>query len=235
MSDDVLVAIEGMLPRIDSALEGRRLGSSVERAAERLAPARRQTERFEAFATAAFMLGLRDDREGAASLGEAVQAAQHLAASMTEAQTIVQLAGLEDAFRDFTIALTALENVVRTRWRRAIETEFLPFVAIAQVLSRIPDLAALSAALSGFGREAREAMERRAGAETIVAEIARLRATRDSLDAELQSITGDVEIDGFLKAVTANTATLAIVSPAVLAWLSAHGALTAFWVGAGRS
>lgn len=233
MSVDVLASLEALLGGIDGALEGRKLGSSIERAADRLSQAPRQAERFEAFSTAAQALGGRQgDREAAAVLGEALEAAAGLADAMAEAGTGAQLAELEAYLAEFKEANNALEASVRARWRRVIEAEFLPLTAVARVLSRIPASARLAADLSRFGEEARGALDHRAGADAIVAEIVRLRGTRDRLDAELHSLTGDPEIDAFLLAVTANAATLAIASPAVLSWLAVHGALEAFSIGA---
>ena len=229
MSQDALDRLEALLPKVERAKAGRKLGSSLADAVERLPKVVRQRQRLSALAEVVQELSGVDDGD----LKDAAGAADELGRVMEQAATAAQLDSTERLFSDFATAVNLLENVVRSRWRDVVQSELLPLGALGRVLGQIPDLTDLAARLTTFGEDAQRALERKA-AEVLAAEVSRLRSRRQDLGGELREMTGDEEVDAFLRKVTENGATLAMVTPTVLGWLSAHGALGTFAVTAAR-
>lgn len=229
-----LEELEALVPRMEAAVLGRKLGSSLDRTVARLSEAPRQADRFEALVLSARLLDVTDAPQAADAMDEASAAVGDLARLMQRASTIADLDAVYVEYPEMVTSLKALEAHVRTLWRDLVQVEFLPLVAVGRILLQIADLADLGARLDQLGREAQRTVEGQLPAEALEPEIRKLRAARDRLDAELHAVTGDPEVDRFLEAVTTATATLSVVTPGVLDWLAAHKATSAFNVRGAR-
>jgi hypothetical protein len=230
---DALVELEGLTDAIPAAIEARKLGTSLGRTVEKLVAIPRQARRFEALVEAAIALGVGKDEGAKRSLSTAVEEAEDIGDMLVKAKTPDDLQYATEDLPKLNQALLRLEGVVRQLWRNLVQTEFQSLVTVGAVLARIPRTEDLGRRLSAVGQEAQELAERNVAPETLAPQIQRLRETRTTLDAELQQLTDNEEVDVFLGAVTRDGATLAHVTPAVIAWLTREEALDAFVVRGG--
>jgi hypothetical protein len=227
---DALVELERLAPGIPAAMDAQRLEHALGRAAEKLAEVPRQAARFQALVEAARSLGAADDPNARRSLREAVEEADNLGDLLEGARTPEDLQYVSEDFPKLIASLRGLDVVVRQFWRLTVSNEFQSLLSIGNVLARITRTQDLGTRLASVAEQALSLAERNPPAEQLAPEIQRLRQRRSELEIELQQLSGNAEVDAFIAVVARDTATLAHVTPAVLAWLRGNDALDTFAV-----
>ena len=140
---------------------------------------------------------------------------------------------LENIATDYPAVSGALKNALerlKNHWSHLVAQDFADLAAVGRLLGAISGAEAIGAELVEISSAAKHLADGDPSAD-VLAETApalRLRRSR-TLDA-MQAFTGEAEVDAFLGAVTRQEATLDLVTPKVLAWLTEKQALSAFRV-----
>jgi hypothetical protein len=222
-----LEQLETLLPELPSAVERRQIGESLGKTAEAIKDSTRQIQRLIAVVEIARETGFNSDRNQAAALNDLIDASKDAAEMMLRAETADQLRSVQEAYRDFNLALVQVDRQLRPHWRRVVERDFTPLSAIGSLLGRIDSTSNLGQRLIACGREAEQISDRIA-AEALRDAIVRLRQEREKLEAERISVTKEPEVDEFLNALAEGDATLQLVTERVYSWLKKNGALDRF-------
>jgi hypothetical protein len=226
---DPLLELEELLPQLPAAIERRRIGESLGKAAEELRDAPQQIQRFSAVLDIARETAFASDTNQAAAMEDLLECAVSAAKLMSSAQTADQLRSVQDGYKEFTQALRNLDRQLRPHWSRVVDRDFGPLCAIGSLLEKIDGTAELGRRLTTCGRNAQKVGDK-ISAEDLRDVIARLHQERNALEIERASVTKDPETDRFLNALAEGKATLRLVTPRVQAWLEQNGALDQFTI-----
>jgi hypothetical protein len=227
---DPLIALEALKDSISAGVQARKLQGSLGAAAERLIEVPRQAKRFEALVDAAIALGAPSDVAARRSLVEAANEADEIGELLEVAQSADQLKYATDDIPKLNQALRSLDATVRQLWRSLAASEFQSLVAIGDLLTGIEKTQDVGSRLAALGRQALALADRSGPTDEMAPEIQGLRDQREALDAELHAITDNPDVDVFLAAIARHTATLDLVTPPVVQWLTRYNALGAFAV-----
>jgi hypothetical protein len=226
---DTLLDLQAMIPALEPAVERRRLGDRLTVVTDALREAPAEVERLDALFDIAALTGF----PATADLNDLRQDAADAAEALMAAQSIDDLRKAKDAFDTLRKALSRVGRQVTDHWKRTVvEREFRPLIAFGALLERAENLADLGRQMQTCGREAIASAQimRLTDLRPVVK---RLRLEADRLQAEQVASVGAIPgVGEFLSAVGDQRATLALVTPAVLAWLEKNGALENFKVSA---
>ncbi|MDZ4062976.1 MAG: hypothetical protein U1A07_14205 [Phenylobacterium sp.] len=235
MTTDLLDELDTLTPQLSGAVETVRLDEAAKKALDQLKTAKSQAERFSAAVNIVRLLerqsdpairtALRDARNKARDVGEALQEA-------TDADG-VQDAAL--AFGDgFAAAVGALDGAVREAWSRAVFGEFDTLRVMGQLLEKIDDTRPLGEALLATGQRAQQLTIVRPPLQELSAHIETLQAEAFTLKERLRQVGDeDPDVDAFLRAATVSQATARHLTASVRTWLEKNHALDVFAVRAG--
>jgi hypothetical protein len=229
MTGDVLVELERLLPDLPRALEHRRIGESLGRTAHALKDWPRQKARLKALLSLAEETGFGVNAPQAKVKREALEAAEETADAMIGAATAEDLREVDELYSELHKKLAPLELFLTAHWKSIVDAEFRPLSVVGGLLERINGTSDLGRRLSYCGREA-EASTQARNAEALRDAVQSLRRTRAALEEERKSLTGEPDVDRFLDAVARGGAPIQMETPAVRAWIEAHGAANTFVV-----
>jgi hypothetical protein len=227
---DLLAELERLQPLVASAKQSLALGSAVEKARKPVEQAPRHAAFLGHLVACARALdglsepGLRQRLEGAIDKAQDVGGALEVAATADELEAVaVDYPGVAAEI------VRALDSL-RTRWAQIVARDFADLPAVGELLLKISGAEAIGSDLKQIGQAAQGLADSDPQAEQLAAAAAALRARRaHTLDA-MRAFTGQAEVDAFLQGVIQQRATLELVTPGVLTWLTEHGALDAFRV-----
>lgn len=225
---DILPELEGLLPRIAPAREARQLGAILDKVAEKAADVERQGQRCQALVAMATALDGFSDAKVTAAAKAAIDAVRTTGDDLS---TAVDVNGLElvlESLSDLANAVKDFDQTVRSVWADRSRTEYTSLIPVGQLLQHISGAEALGQDLAQLGARATALASRNQTATAMAPEIEQLEADRRSLLTRLKEVTANPEVETFITAVTQNRATLQLVTPGVLGWLSDRGALGAF-------
>lgn len=226
---DKLAELEESLPKLDPALDRRRVGESLGKTVERLRDADRTADRLRAVLEIASEVTFEADPGQATALRELVVEAGSLANDLENAHTAEDLRVIQETYGDFTKSLVNVDRLLRVHWRRVADREFRPLVSVGELLENIGVASSLGQRLRQCGEEA-VGIRDSVPAEVLRDSILRVRAIRSALEQERTSMTKDSEVDNFLTAVADGKATLSMITERVRDWLDRNNALDRFGV-----
>lgn len=222
--NDPLSRLEGLLVALPEAVEQRRLGDSLARAAATLKSADRQIERVEA------LLGLSVDLSfGLAGVQEEIVEAVRAEAwevghGLETAASPAALDKAVDGFeRDLAPALSNLDRSMRQHWNAVVAEQFQPLVAVGELLTRIDEDSDLGACLVACGRAAQAAAS--LTGRPLRDKVRELMQERQRLQERRREELGEGDVVAFVNALAENRASLGMVTDAVRAWLASNQAL----------
>lgn len=224
-----LVQLEEILPELPAAVERRRFGEVLGKTAEALKDSAHLIDRLEAALQIAREIHFDAEKQQAATLQELIGTCEVTADIIEKAKTPDDLRLVQDTYRELLAALVQAERQLRLYWRRIVERDFAPLRAVGELLEKIDRNSDLGKRLSTCGREA-EQMSDRLPIPAMRDAIVHLQREREELEAERVSLTQEPEVDRFLNALAAGTATLQTVSSRVQKWLEKYDALDRFMV-----
>ncbi len=225
---DILLELEGSLPRIAPAREARQLGAILDKVAEKSADIERQGQRCQALVAMATALDGFSDPKVTTAARAAIDAVRTTGADLTTAADVDGLELVLESLIDLANALKDFDQNVRLVWADRSRTEYTSLIPVGQLLQHIAGAEALGQELAQLGARATALASRNQTATAMAPDIEQLEADRRSLLARLKEVTANPEVETFITAVTQNQATLQLVTPGVLGWLSDRGALGAF-------
>lgn len=225
---DYLVELECLLPQLPEAVQQRRLGDSLKRAAEDLKGAQQVAEDLRCSTEIAELIDYRDDQ-----LEEALERAEEIGEALENADSAERLAAaLNDYRTELLASVRTLKSGVRARWRQVRSERFGPLLGVGELLSgmkgEISELGAQFVALNQNAMAVKDETSLKAMLEEVrlvFSEYERLKQVRGKL-------VGADEVGDFLNAVAEGRARLSMVSDAVRTWLERNGALDRFSVNA---
>lgn len=224
-ASDPLQLLEELLDQLPEAVEHRRLGDSLARAAAALTSADRQIERVEALLGLAVDLGFgltgAQEEILEAARGEALEVGRGLEAATTPAALEKAVDGFT---RDLAPALANLDRSVRQHWSAVIAEQFQPLIAIGELLTRIDADSDLGARLASCGRAAQAAATSLSG-RSLRDRVRELLQERQRLQERRREELGEGDVVAFVNALAENRATLAMVTESVRSWLASNQAL----------
>ena len=224
-ASDPLQLLEDLLVQLPEAVEHRRLGDSLARAAVALTSADRQIERVETLLglSAELGFGLTGVQE---EIVEAVRAeAWEVGHGLETAATPAALERAVDGFeRDLAPALANLDRSVRQHWSAVVAEQFLPLVAIGDLLTRIDADSDLGTCLVACGRAAQAAASSPSG-RPLRDRVGELMWERQRLQDRRREELGEGDVAAFVNALAENRASLAMVTDTVKTWLASNQAL----------
>lgn len=127
-------------------------------------------------------------------------------------------------------ALKRVEDQLSRAWSARVESEFRPLQRLGEVLSQIPDTNAAGVELLTWAKHALALG--RVGVPTAdsLRSLAEANQARENRLDSLSSLGVDSEVRQFLLEVASRRASLASVTPGVLAWLHVKNAQARFYV-----
>jgi hypothetical protein len=227
---DSLETLEALLPKLPAAADQRRLGDSLTQAVQDLRDAANQTRRLRALLTLADQLGYGATPEQRGALQTVREAAEDVGLALEEAKDEESLKlAVFDYQKSFIPALTVLDRGAREQWSSTVRDRFAPLVAFGELLEKV-GVEDLGRRMASCGRRATSvtggsAEELGGAVSSLLEELARLQAERAEKIQE-------GEVGEFLNALAERRATLAMITPAVRAFLEGNQALGRFSVSA---
>lgn len=222
---DTLLELRAMLPSLAPALERRRLGEALSQIAAVVRNADAEIERLKAVLDLARLIAFPHQ-----DLSDLLEAALAAGQALASATTSDELRTASDAYKDFLKTLPSVGMQVARHWKNdVVAKNYRPLISFGVLLEKVENLASL-------GREMRECGEAAANTQMVKwpelrDEVMRLEEQLSRLQRERTERVGAIPAVGeFLIAVGNNTATLALLTPAVLEWLDENGALQSFRV-----
>src|SRR5262245_37844212 len=125
-----LEELEELLPELSSAVERRQIGVNLGKTINALEDSSRQVERLIAVIQIARETSFETDPNQAETLNELIETSRDTADAMVKAETPDQVLYIQEAYKEFTRLLTAMDRQVRPHWRRIVERDFVPLSAI---------------------------------------------------------------------------------------------------------
>lgn len=225
---DILLELESSLSRIAPAREARQLGSILNKVTEKSADVERQGQRCQALVAMATALDGFADPKVTTAARAAIDAVRTTGAELTTAADVDDLEIVLESLIDLANALRDFDQNVRLVWADRSRTEYTPLIPVGQLLQHISGAETLGQELAQLGARATALASRNQTAAAMAPDIEQLEADRRRLLARLKEVTANPEVETFITAVTRGQATLQLVTPGVLGWLSDRGALGAF-------
>ena len=226
---DKLEKLERLLPELPAAVDRQRLGDRLTSATQALREAEHHARRLRALLLLAAELdyGARSDQ--AEIVAVARREALELSEAFAEADDDESLrAAVYDYEKSFIVALGSLERGVRQHWRTTLADQFQPLIGFGELLAKIDGVADLGRRLADC---ARRALKSDTGpADQLLIQVQTLLAEYKSLQAERAAAIAADDVGEFLNALADRRATLAMITPAVDAWLRKQQALGRFAV-----
>lgn len=227
---NALELLEELAPRIDSAKKSLAFGAAADRARVPVEQAPRHALLLARLVQCAHDLDGLSDVVLRQRLSTAITKAESVGESLEHAETA---ADLEAAAADYSVVGNALMQVIerlRNHWSQLVAQDFGDLAAVGHLLSKIPGAEAIGRDLVEISAAAQTLADSDPSADKLAEAAPALRLRRaQTLDA-MQAFTGEPEVDAFLEAVTRQEASLDMVTPKVMAWLTYKGALSAFRV-----
>lgn len=216
---DVLLELEGLLPRIPQAVTHQKVSHQIDRLFERLSDFASSTSRLSALLEISAMIDFKDEH-----VAEMEAASQDASDALIAAGDEASILRADEAYQDFKKTMGLAERFLRNHWKITVSRDYAPLSTIGRLLKQFSDT-------SDIGNRM-EALGTRADQSTNIASVSELRETirtlgeeRRKLEAEKAAMTENSEVDDFLNKLASGEATLASVTPTVHQWLSDHGAL----------
>ena len=227
---DALEPLEGLAPGISSAKKSLAFGAAADRARVPVEQAPRHALLLTRLVQCANDLDGLNDVALRQRLSTDIAKAEIEGQSLEDAETA---ADLEAVATDYSTVGNALSQVIerlKNHWSQLVAQDFVDLAAVGHLLSKISGAESIGRDLVEISTAAQTLANGDPSAEKLaeVAPALRLRRAQ-TLDA-MQAFTGEPEVDAFLGAVTRQEASLDMVTPKVMSWLTDKGALSAFRV-----
>lgn len=220
---DPLAELEQLVPGLEAAAAGVRLGEKAGRDLQKFAEAERQTTRLDTLVDLALLLKAGDDAQARAATQKCLHDASEAGEAMVEATDEAGLEVAVEAYGDFGRALHTLEITLRPLWTARVDA-FNELASVGGLLTTFPAAADLGARMLGAAVAAQDARQGLAP-EQLLAKARELLALRETLLAEQQTVAGDPAVSTFLQALAEQRATLDLLTDEVMAWLRKEKAL----------
>lgn len=227
---DALERLEDLAPRIAAARKSLAFGAAAARARVPVEQAPRHALLLARLVQCAQDLdGLNDAALRQRLLG-AIDKAENVGDSLETAETADDLEAVAVDYPAVNAALSQVIERLRNHWSQLVARDFVDLAAVGQLLSKIAGAEAIGRELVEISTAAQTLANSDPSADKLAEGAPALRLKRaQTLDA-MQAFTHEPEVDRFLEAVTRQEATLDMVTPKVMAWLTDKGALSAFRV-----
>lgn len=227
---DALERLEDLAPRIASAKKSLAFGAAADKARIPVEQAPRHALLLTRLVQCAYDLDGLNDAALRQRLSGAIAKAESVGESLEDAETADEL---EAAAADYPMVGSALMQVIerlRNHWSQLVAQDFVDLAAVGHLLSKIAGAEAIGHDLVEISTAAQTLANGDPSAEKLAEGAPALRLRRaQTLDA-MQAFTDEPEVDTFLEAVTRQEASLDMVTPKVMAWLTEKDALSAFRV-----
>lgn len=220
---DPLADLEALVPGLETAAAGVRLGEKAGTHLQRFSEAERQSARLGALIDLALLLGAQSDVQVRSSSEKCLHDAAEAAEAMIEATDEEGLGIAVEAYSDFGRSLQTLEATLRPVWATRADA-FNELASVGSLLATFAASADLGARMVAAAQAA-QAARQGLGPEHLLTTARELLTLRQALLAEQQSVAGDPTVSTFLQALAEKRATLDLLSVEVLAWLRNEGAL----------
>ncbi|WP_434730728.1 hypothetical protein [Rhizobium binae] len=216
---DVLLELEGLLPRIPQAVTHQKVSHQIDRLLEKFSDFGSTRTRLSALLDISVLIDFDDEH-----VVEMKAASQDAAAALLKTADEASILRAEEAYQEFKTAIGLAERFLRNHWKLVVSRDYAPFSTIGRLLKQFGDTSDIGNRMEALGARADQSIN--------IAIIAELRDTirtlgeeRSKLEAEKAAMTKNSEVDDFLNKLASGDATLASVTPTVHQWLSDHGAL----------
>lgn len=227
---DALEDLEALEPRIADAKRSQAFGEAAERARGPVDQAPRHAALLETLVQCAEDLDGLKDPTLRNRLDAAIEKAETIGDLLRTAATADDLENIAIDYPAVSQALKQVLERLRHHWSRLVAEDFADLGAVGRLLGAISGAEAIGAELVEVSSAAQRLADSDPSADALAESAPALRLRRRrTLDA-MQAFTGEAEVDAFLGAVTRQEATLDLVTPKVLAWLTEKHALSAFRV-----
>lgn len=222
---DVLEEAEALLLVLPEAVSRRALGERLGQAVTALKTADHQIARMEALIATAAEIGYGKSDHQREAIEELIDCALEVGEGLEAAEEAETLRVAVYEYQDsLAKAIATLERLVREHWRTVSADRFQPMIGLGTLLTAMNVANNLGGRLVACGQRGMAATGPSSAPE-LLATIKTLFADYDRLQGERAAEIGDDEVGDFINALAEKKATLTMVTPKVLAWLSDHDAL----------
>ena len=222
---DVLEDAEALLIELPEAVSRRALGERLSQALNALKNADHQIARMQALIETADEIGYGKSEHQREALDEMVHCALGVGEGLEAAEEAETLRVAVFEYQDnLAKAIAALERLLREHWRTVSADRFQPMIGLGALLTSMNVANNLGGRLVACGQRGVAATAPSTAPE-LLATIRALFADFSRLQAERAAEIGDDEVGDFINALAEKKATLTMITPKVLAWLSDHDAL----------
>lgn len=227
---DALVELEDLEPKLANAKKSLAFGAAAEKARTPLQQAPRHALMLKSLVSVAQDLNALSDAAVRQRLEHAIEKAESVGEALETAQNAEALGAVTYDYPQVSNALARALDGLRARWREIAKRDFEDLIPVGELLTKITGAETIGANLVDIGKQALALADTDPNADQLAARVRDLRTRRTEALEAMRAFTGEPEVDEFLSAVTHQQATLALVTPKVLAWLKTKGALDAFRV-----
>lgn len=226
--NDRLALLETLLEDLPAAVDRRRLGDRLTRSLERIRTAGHNAERLSAAVALAEATGFGVAPQQAELLEEVREEAFLTGEKLEAAQSDETLRDAVDDYEAFLKSLANLDRGLRLHWSNLAAQRFRPLLGLGALLQRTHVAPGLGQRLTACGQRALAGGE--SGLPELLAKVKAVSAEQEALQSESAALLSEGDVGTFIQAVSEQRATLAHVTPAVLAWLNEKEALGRFTI-----
>lgn len=223
---DRLVDLEALLEHLPEAVDRRRLGDRLTRSLDRIRNVPHNAERLAAAVELAEATEYGRLPQQADLLEEVREEALSTGEKLEEAASDEALRDAVDDYEAFLKSLANLDRGLRLHWNGVAAQRYRPLISLGALLHRTRLAPELGDQLEACGLRALAGGE--APLRELVARVKSAAAEHERLQSEGAALFSDGDVGVFIQAVAEQRATLAHVTPAVLAWLTEKNALDRF-------
>jgi hypothetical protein len=222
---DVLEEAEALLVQLPDALVRRKFGQRLSQSAATLANGIDQVARIKALWESAQLINYGRLPEQKDILDEMVDCATAVGRSIETAVDAEALRSAEHEYKEGLVkAIVAVERAIVQHWRALASDKFQPLIGLGKLLTAMNIPNELGKRLEECGA-AGLAIVNTASATERLRKMKDLLTSYQLLQEERTREIGNDEVGDFINALAEQRATLAMVTPNVLAWLTNHDAL----------